>query len=286
MNEFTTDARLFFNYMKKEISKIYDEKEAGSVAYLLLEAFFNITKNDVLTKKPLPENFLDKDQLNSLFKRVKSQEPVQYITSIAHFYGKQFYVNKEVLIPRPETEELVDLIVRENKEGGLKILDIGTGSGCIAISLAHELRNPHVYALDIHEPALKVAEKNAKDNGASITFLKNDILKENPELNDLDIIVSNPPYVRENEKKLMKKNVLNFEPHSALFVPNKDPLLFYKRIIQLAGSLLKKSGKLYFEINEAYGNELAKFMSDNKFTEVEIFQDFQGKERMVRGKLL
>src|SRR5690606_19270496 len=173
MNEFTTDARLFFNYMKKEISKIYDEKEAGSIAYLLLEAFFNITKNDVLTKKPLPENFLEKDQLNSLFKRVKSQEPVQYITSIAHFYGKQFYVNKEVLIPRPETEELVDLIVRENKEGGLKILDIGTGSGCIAISLAHELRNPHVYALDIHEPALKVAEKNAKDNGASITFLKN-----------------------------------------------------------------------------------------------------------------
>lgn len=281
-----TDARLLFNFIKKEVSNYYDEKEAGSISYLLLEKFFNLGKTDVIVKKPITSENLSQSYFTEIFKRVKAMEPAQYITGIAHFYGRQFIVNSSVLIPRPETEELVDLIVRENTQKGLKILDIGTGSGCIAINLERELSSPQVYGLDINADVVAIAEQNAVKNNAAVTFIQNDILKEIPTENDFDIIVSNPPYVRKKESKLMKKNVLNFEPHIALFVPDKDPLLFYKRIITLAKDLLKNKGKLYFEINEAYGEELKEYMITRNFTEVAIFQDFQGKERMVRGEFI
>ena len=286
MDDNITDARLFFNYIKKEVSKYYEEREAGSITYLLLESFFNLTKNDVIVKKPLSREDINKSLLTDLFKRIKAYEPVQYITGTAHFYGETFLVNRSVLIPRAETEELIDLILRENEDRNLKILDIGTGSGCIAVCLQRNLAQSTVYGLDISSQALEIAEKNAIRNGVHIDFIKSDILKEAPALSELDIIVSNPPYVRKKESALMKKNVLNYEPHSALFVPDKDPLLFYKRIVALSKSLLKKTGKLYFEINEAYGQQLKEFMLNNDFTDVAIFQDFQGKERMIKGAYL
>ena len=280
-----TDARLLFNYLKQEVSKYYDEREAGSISYHLLEKFFNLEKGDVIAKKPISSENISKPYFTDIFKRVKAMEPVQYITGRAYFYSRIFAVNRSVLIPRPETEELVDLIIRENTAPDLKVLDIGTGSGCIAICLKSELKSPEVFALDINADAIAVAENNAAQNDAPITFMQYDILKDTPSEGNFDIIVSNPPYVRKKESKLMKKNVLNYEPHIALFVPDKDPLLFYKRIITLSKSLLKPRGKLYFEINEAYGQELKNYMTSNEFTEVEIFQDFQGKERMIRGEL-
>lgn len=280
-----TDARLLFNYLKQEVSKYYDEREAGSISYHLLEKFFNLEKGDVIAKKPISSENISKPYFTDIFKRVKAMEPVQYITGRAYFYSRIFAVNRSVLIPRPETEELVDLIIRENTAPDLKVLDIGTGSGCIAICLKSELKSPEVFALDINADAIAVAENNAAQNDAPITFMQYDILKDTPGEGNFDIIVSNPPYVRKKESKLMKKNVLNYEPHIALFVPDKDPLLFYKRIITLSKSLLKPRGKLYFEINEAYGQELKNYMTSNEFNEVEIFQDFQGKERMIRGEL-
>lgn len=285
MNDQITDARLLLNHIKKETSKYYDDNEAGSITYLLLENFFNVSKNDVIVKKPLADGSIDKKEIAEILKRIKTMEPVQYIIGMAHFYGKTFFVDPAVLIPRPETEELIDLVVRENTSPDLQILDIGTGSGCIAISLQLHLTNATVHALDVSEAALKVATKNALHNNAEVHFMQCDILKEAPALSNLDLIVSNPPYVRKKESKLMSKHVLKHEPHIALFVPDKDPLLFYKKIIHQSKALLKNKGKLYFEINEAYGQQLKAYMEENGFTAVDIFQDFQGKERMVRGQL-
>lgn len=285
MNDRITDARLLLNYLKQEISKYYEDNEASSITYLLLEDFFNITKQDVITKKPVDLDKSHIEEMTATLKRVKNMEPVQYIIGKADFYGRKFIVNPAVLIPRPETEELVDLVVRENKSSGLTVLDIGTGSGCIAISLQLHLKEATVFGLDISPQALKVAEENAVLNNASVRWMEKDILNSAVDLQELDLIVSNPPYVRKKESKLMSKNVLKYEPQIALFVPDKDPLIFYKKIIHQAQELLKDKGKLYFEINEAYGQELKQYMEENGFSEVDIFEDFQGKERMVRGHL-
>lgn len=285
MNDRITDARLFLNYLKQEVSKYYADVEASSISYLLLEHFFDIRKQDVIVKKPLD---LDKDQkgkVAAILKRIKNMEPVQHIIGTADFYGRKYIVNPSVLIPRPETEELVDLVIRENPDSGLKVLDIGTGSGCIAISLQLHLKDALVYGLDLSAQALKVAEENALQNNASVHLMEKDILKDAIDLQALDLIVSNPPYVRKKESKLMSKNVLKYEPQMALFVPDKDPLVFYKKIIHQAQGLLRDKGKLYFEINEAYGQELKQYMEENGFLDVDIFEDFQGKERMVRGHL-
>ena len=285
MNDRITDARLLLNYLKQEVSKYYDDAEASSITYLLLEHFFDIHKQDVIVKKPVD---LDKDDMGKVaatLKRIKSMEPVQYIIGTADFYGRKFFVNPAVLIPRPETEELVDLVIRENPASGLSVLDIGTGSGCIAISLQLHLKDAVVYGLDLSAPALKVAEENALQNHASVHLMEKDILNDVLDLQALDLIVSNPPYVRKKESKLMSKNVLKYEPQMALFVPDKDPLVFYKKIIHQAQALLRDKGKLYFEINEAYGQELKEYMEENGFLDVDIFEDFQGKERMVRGHL-
>lgn len=285
MNDQITDARLLLNFIKKETSKYYDDNEAGSITYLLLEKFFNISKKDVILKTPLDVSKVNNKKITEIIKRIKAREPVQYIIGEASFYGKTFFVDPAVLIPRPETEELIDLVVRENPSPNLQVLDIGTGSGCIAICLQLHLNNATVHGLDVSEAALDVATKNALHNNAQIHFIKNNILKEAPDLCNLDLIISNPPYVRKKESKLMSKHVLKHEPHTALFVPDKDPLLFYKKIIHHSKKLLKNTGKLYFEINEAYGQPLKTYMEENSFTDVDIFQDFQGKERMVRGRL-
>ncbi|MEP4375146.1 MAG: peptide chain release factor N(5)-glutamine methyltransferase, partial [Algoriphagus sp.] len=200
------------------------------------------------------------------------------------FYGREFFVSPATLIPRNETEELVHLIIKENRNAGLKILDIGTGTGCIPISLALEMNNPEVYGVDISEEALQIAEKNGVALAAKVTFSTCDILTQVPEVAELDILVSNPPYIPEQQRSEMHKNVLDFEPELALFVSNEDPLIFYKRISEIGKQLLKPNGKLYFEINENYGNDVASLMQDLGYSEVRVLKDLNEKERMVAGR--
>jgi release factor glutamine methyltransferase len=225
-------------------------------------------------------------QAEAIIGRLQQQEPLQYVLGCAHFYGLELEVNPAVLIPRPETEELVDLIVRENTgRQQLHLLDICTGSGCIPIALSAHLSVEKAYGLDISEPALGVARTNALKYGQPISWLQQDILQEDLALPaaGLDIMVSNPPYVLEQEKTFMRKNVLTFEPHLALFVPDNDALLFYKRISELGLRHLKPEGKLYFEINEQQAAPLVQFMHELGYGEVEVRQDLFGKDRFIRA---
>lgn len=228
-----------------------------------------------LEEKDLPEAFLQD------FERLKRGEPIQYIIGKAPFYGREFLVSPATLIPRNETEELVHLIIKENPQQGLRILDIGTGTGCIPISLFLEMKEPEVYALDISLEALKVARQNAKSLKAEVNFLQGDILRERIPLESLDILVSNPPYIPEKGKAEMHKNVLDFEPGLALFVPDEDPLLFYRRIAELGREHLKKGGRLYFEIHEDFGPETVDLLESMGYQEVRLIQDLNGKNRIV-----
>ncbi len=261
--------------------EIYDAQEATSLVNWLLEHHLGLRRVDMmhfLEEKDLPEKlFEDLD-------RLKAGEPIQYVLGKAPFYGREFLVNSSTLIPRNETEELVHLILKENKSSGLKILDIGTGTGCIPISLALELDHAEVYGLDISEEALEVAQKNAKLLHASVNFMKCDILEEHPPVEDLDILVSNPPYIPEKGKSEMHRNVLDFEPGLALFVPDQDPLLFYRVIAEKGKKLLKPGGKLYFEIHEEFGNEVTSLLGKLGYSEVRLLKDLNEKDRIVVGK--
>jgi len=273
--------RSLFSEINSEIT-VYDKNEKESIALLLLEYFFEITNTEILLDTPL--NQPDEDLLSDLeecINSINNHEPIQYILGITEFYGLSFFVNPSVLIPRQETEELVDLIIKENQIQNPKILDIGTGSGCIAISLGYSLE-ADITAFDISREALEVAYDNGQENEVEVKFIEEDILnpKENPE--KYDIIVSNPPYVTNAEKELMKKNVLDNEPHLALFVEDTEPLLFYNAIIQYALSHLEKDGKLYFEINEQFGNETLQAGLDAGFTSGEVIKDLPGKDRIVK----
>lgn len=231
-----------------------------------------------LEEKDLPE------ALKQDFERLKTGEPIQYILGHGPFYGREFKVSPATLIPRNETEELVHLIIKENPQANLRILDIGTGTGCIPITLALEMKNPEVFAVDISEDALEIAKENAKALQAKVKFLPCDILAEIPPLSDLDLIVSNPPYIPFSEKEQMHRNVLDFEPHLALFVSTDDPLVFYKKIAEKGKHLLKPHGKLYFEINERFGNEVVRVLSALDFKEIRIIKDLNGKDRIVSGQ--
>ncbi|MBT8277338.1 MAG: peptide chain release factor N(5)-glutamine methyltransferase [Bacteroidia bacterium] len=225
-----------------------------------------------------PEDLL---KFNDALERLKNEEPIQYIIGVTEFYGLPFKVSPETLIPRPETEELVEWIIRQNKEQAV-ILDIGTGSGCIAITLAKNLKESVVSALDVSVEALKVAAYNAQHNKVSIDFITKDILAIDKLPSQYDIIVSNPPYVRNLEKKTMSDNVLQFEPSAALFVPDDDPLKFYRKISSLAKTHLKEGGSLFFEINEYLGEELVALLKNFDFKNIELGQDFRGKDRFIK----
>jgi len=259
----------------------YDRQEAESLVSWLLEHHIGWRRTDIL-------NEADESTFPSMiyedFERLKTGEPIQYIFGKGPFYGREFFVSPATLIPRNETEELVHLIIKENRQPGLKILDIGTGTGCIPISLALEMNNPKVFGEDISEEALLIARKNAEELGAEVFFSKCDILTEMPNVAELDILVSNPPYIPEQEKPEMHKNVLDFEPQLALFVPNDDPLIFYRRIAEIGKQLLKPGGKLYFEINEKYGNDVASLMKDLGYSEVRVLKDLNEKDRMAVGR--
>ncbi|WP_372755264.1 peptide chain release factor N(5)-glutamine methyltransferase [Mariniflexile sp.] len=272
----------------KELDALYDKEEVDSFFFLLTEAYFKVTRLKLAMEPQLTIN--NYDPILAALDSLKQQQPIQYILGETDFFGLSFKVNENTLIPRPETEELVAWIISEfrNQKTELKILDIGTGSGCIAISLAKKIPNAKVYALDVSAEALKIAKQNADSNDVKVSFFQANILEiQNLQtiINNLnfDIIVSNPPYVRELEKELMKPNVLDNEPHLALFVDDNNPLIFYKAIAQFAVNKLIEKGMLFFEINEYLGEDMIQLLEANQFKDIELKKDFFKKDRMIKG---
>jgi release factor glutamine methyltransferase len=286
--------KTFFNQLVAEITSVYEENEAKSIVYLLLEHYLKISKTDILLDNPVAQLF----DFTEIIQRIKAQEPVQYIIGETEFYGRKFKVTPNTLIPRPETEELVQLTVNsflENREQRIEnqhlqpqttILDIGTGTGCIAISLACELPNSQVYAYDISEEALKIAKENAEKNNVKVIFEEVNILESfTIHHSPFTIIVSNPPYVMNAEKAEMEKNVLEYEPHLALFVEDDNALIFYKKIAEFAAKNLIGKGLCIVEINQALGLETAELFWNQGFQYVEVVKDMFGKDRMVKAIL-
>lgn len=279
----------------KELNQSYGKDEVASFFYLGLEHHLDVARIQLQLE---PEFTLSKSETEVFFELLeglKQQKPIQYLLGETEFYGLQFKVNESVLIPRPETEELVDWIIKDAKSKiqnseTIKILDIGTGSGCIAISLAKHLPEVQVFAVDISESALEMAKENANSNGVEVKFIKADILEsslwEDVALRQkgfFDIIVSNPPYVRKLEKQGIKPNVLDNEPHLALFVENDNPLIFYKAITDFAVDKLTSNGSLYFEINQYLGPETKQLLVDAQFEAIELRKDLNGNDRMLKG---
>ena len=276
------------NYYCEQLCSIYDKDEANAMILILFEHYFNISRVKMALE---PELRLSESEMLTFHFAVKDllkSKPLQYIIGETEFCDLKFKVNESTLIPRPETSELIMKIVESQKpkaKSQKSILDIGTGSGCIAISLAKHIAGSKVYALDISEKALEVAKGNAISNNADVTFIHDDILslKNNIETK-FDIIVSNPPYVRELEKAEMRDNVLNWEPHTALFVSDNDPLIFYKNILEFAKTHLNEKGEVWFEINEYLGKEMTELCKTMGFSDVEIHKDFRGKERVILAR--
>jgi release factor glutamine methyltransferase len=277
-----TNSKELFNDLLKRIALNEDKDEIQSIIYLILENKFGLSKTDVLSEKKI--NTVDPTLLNSIIYRLNQDEPIQYILGSANFFGRSFGVNSSVLIPRPETELLVEEIKSFTKsiKTPIRILDIGTGSGCIATSLALEIQNSVVSAIDISVDALICAKQNALALGADVNFIELDIL--NQELTDqFDLIVSNPPYISAEEKKGMKQNVLAYEPHLALFAPLNDPLIFYRTIASKCKKNLTPNGSLWFEINEHFGEEISNLLEGQGFKDVRILKDLDGKDRMIKA---
>ena len=272
-------------FLKKELAGIYTKQEIDSIIFLIFEKIKGYTRIQYLLSKEEQLNDDERFELQRIAMRLKNHEPVQYILGTTEFYGLPFYTVPGVLIPRPETEELVAWIIQENQLPAPTILDIGTGSGCLAISLKKNIQEAQVIACDISPVCLETAKRNAKKNEVLLEIISYDILKGIPDFHfpTLDVIVSNPPYVRESEKGLMERNVLEYEPELALFVKDNDPLLFYDQIADFALQHLKSEGRLYFEINEAFGNECVKMLIDKSFKNVTLKKDIHGKDRMIRA---
>lgn len=274
-------------HFKTALSELYPSEEIQSFFNILSEKYLQLSRVEIAInpEREISEEIVQTFQ-NALL-RLKNFEPIQYIIGETEFYGLPFKVNCHTLIPRPETEELVEWIMNESSNNQSTInnqqfLDIGTGSGCIAISLAKNLSASKVSALDISEEALKIAKENAEINNVEIDFFQTDILKAKILPKRFDIIVSNPPYVREMEKKLIHQNVLKYEPDSALYVKDEDPLIFYRIISKLAKTHLKPNGKLFFEINEYLGEEMKSLLESEGFQNIVVKKDIFGKDRMIK----
>ena len=265
----------------KRLTTVYDDHEAKAVARYLLEIRYGLTMTDILCGKV---ETLAAEELNALLNRLLQGEPVQYVTGVAEFGGRRFHVEPGVLIPRPETTELCQWIVSSlhTPHSSLHILDIGTGSGCIACTLAAELPESKVTAWDISDEALRIAQENAQNIGVNICFEKVDILSISPS-SQWSTIVSNPPYICNKEREGMEQNVLDHEPSLALFVPDEDPLLFYRAITRFAKNALLDGGNLYFEINPLYAQPLEQLMQEEGFSDIRFRYDSFGKQRFARG---
>jgi len=281
----------FRDYFNKTLKKIYPTSEIDTFLFLLLEEYLNFKRIDVVLKSNFEISPEDLILLKSSTKLLEQEIPIQYILGKTEFYGFPFILNEHVLIPRPETEELITSILEKvlktktfhtnAKEKQLKILDIGTGSGCIPISLKKSLPFAEITAIDVSNEALTIAKKNTVLNKVDINLTQQDILKTTS-LNQLyDIIVSNPPYVRESEKKEIKNNVLNNEPHMALFVKDNNPLVFYNKIAELAKNHLTKNGTLFFEINQYLGKETVELIKLKGFNKIQLKKDIFGRDRII-----
>lgn len=274
------------NHFINGLADVYSADEAKYIARLCLQHVLNTDLAHLLAASPLTLSSSQSSALEGLLSRLAAYEPLQYVLGSAEFCGLSFSVNPSVLIPRPETSELVDWVCRDcESRSSAKILDVCTGSGCIAVSLASRLHGACVSALDVSLPALDVARANASDNGVDVHFFQHDMLSSPVSLGAFDIIVSNPPYVCEAEKADMDRNVLDFEPHLALFVSDDDPLVFYRQIASFALLSLNPGGALFFEINERFGPQCVDLLTSLGFHDVVLNMDVYGKNRMVRAYL-
>ena len=287
-----------YNELWRQLAQIYDEGEAKAIARMVYEVRYDLTLSDIYLGKDAQLSADCQTELKEIAKRLLQGEPIQYVLGQADFCGRKFMVNEHVLIPRPETEELCQWILAADLHeltqavrcrplsSAAEILDIGTGSGCIAITLAAEMPQAEVTAWDISAEALKVAAENARRHNVSVSFEQVDVLNVQCSMFNVqwDIIVSNPPYICHKEREAMENNVLEHEPHTALFVPDDDPLLFYRAIAQYGQSALKDDGWLYFEINPIYAEALCDMLSKMSYRDIEIKEDQYGKQRMIRAQ--
>ena len=279
-------------YFLSNLKEFYPENEIKSFAYITIKYFFDMSKSDTIINSEKKLEDREIMEIKSTISSLKRYEPIQYVFMETEFYGNSFFSISGSLIPRPETEELVDWIIKDNKGTKKHYLDIGTGSGCIIISLSKHL-NGSFTGIDVSFDALKVAVANNDRNETDVYFDKFDILKHDlPEEKNIlddsifyeyDVIVSNPPYVLNSEKEQMSENVLKWEPHLALFVPDEDPLLFYREIAEKSSKALNPNGLLYFEINEKFGKEIVKLLEDFGFVNIELKKDINDKDRMVKS---
>jgi len=279
-----TSAKTIFQEFVKGITVDETHDEITSIGYLVFERFLGMSAIDIMRQVPVELSLDKRNALDKILHRINSYEPVQYILGKADFYGLTFDVDPSVLIPRPETEELVRLAIRalqSRTSTGQRVLDIGTGSGCIPIAVKRAHPNSEVFATDNSENALNVARQNAKNLRADITFLHHDILTNEIPLQRLDIIISNPPYISVKEKSTMSKNVLDYEPHGALFAPEDDALIFYRAIGSKAKTALLPNGLLFVEINERFGAEVRRLFESQGFLNAEIHKDLSDKDRIV-----
>jgi release factor glutamine methyltransferase len=272
------------SYLAGELEEIYQEPEVSSLINMIIK---NVTGLSGIHQLYIKEQKITENQITRIIeicKELKTGKPVQYIFGETTFYDCRILINASTLIPRPETEELVDLIIRENTGFKGNIIDIGTGSGCIAIALAAQLQDSQVTGVDISEDAIGLAKENAILNNVAVCFRKSDIFNFDYDAFDkADLIVSNPPYVRTSEKRFMDKNVLDFEPHLALFVSDSEPLIYYRAILEIAEKILVPGGKVYFEINEVMGLSLTRLLAEAGYSKTNIVRDINSKDRFVKG---
>lgn len=274
---------LYYYIKQRLLSSDYEEGEATSLAKWILAEVFGFSALELYTGKDTNFPQECREQLDNILTRLAQFEPIQYIIGETHFCGLAFKVTPAVLIPRPETAELVEWIVDDYAHSHVRVLDIGTGSGCISVSLASRLENAQIAAWDVSPQALSVARYNAQANQVAVDFCEVDVLQDKlPEI-EVDVLVSNPPYITERERGEMERNVLDYEPELALFVPDDDPLLFYRRIACAGNDILVSGGALYFEINQAYGNEMIALLEELGYRHIELRKDLSGNSRMIKA---
>lgn len=273
-------------YIRQQLQNIYPAEEVQALIYLLLEKKHNMSKLDICMGKDKIFSTEERKEWEDIVKRLHNEEPVQYILNEAEFCGLCFKVTPDTLIPRPETAELVNWIIQDYSHLAPSVLDIGSGSGCIAISISAALPNAKVESWDISAAALDISRFNNEKAGTSVTFNQQDILSNYLPQRELDILVSNPPYITNSEKTEMSNNVLQWEPSTALFVSDKDPLIFYRAIAEYGCQSLKEYGSLYFEINRAYGNETVRLLEDIGYKNIILRKDLSGNDRMIKATFI